>query len=297
MTGLRFFGAAGGAIFAVLTLIAFAIAPGPSSANGVTVLDYYAAHGTATLSQAGLVGIGAVCFIWFAEVFARELSVGPTAVVGAAVTGALYLVTVGCWEVIAEIYGGVDTGTVTSEDYSDAHVFYDVGTGAAHMAHFTATAFVGSHRSGDHLRGKALALARVGRFRDDRCAPDQRHDRARIGITLVRRPRLGCICRVAWVDLRDEYLAHRCDSTPRGRRPRRSRVTSVRRHDQRDRCRWGLLEGLTDTLAGACCVGVAVELPDEFAAVLVAEVERDIARVKLEHVPGVPAEVVAARRV
>jgi hypothetical protein len=58
MTGLRFFGAAGGAIFAVLALIAFAIAPGASSANGVAVLDY-AAHGTATLWQAGLVGIAA----------------------------------------------------------------------------------------------------------------------------------------------------------------------------------------------------------------------------------------------
>jgi hypothetical protein len=144
MDGLRYFGAAGGAISAILTLIAFAIAPGPSSANGVTVLEYYAAHGTATMWQAGLVGIAIVCFIWFAEVFARELSVGPLAVVGAAVTGALYLVTIGCWEVIAEIYGGVDVGTVTSEDYSDAHVFWDVGTGAAHMAHFTAAAFVGS---------------------------------------------------------------------------------------------------------------------------------------------------------
>jgi hypothetical protein len=42
---------------------------------------------------------------------------------------------------------------------------------------------------------------------------------------------------------------------------------------------------------------VAVQLAHEFAAVAVAEVERDISRVEFEDVPGVPAEVVAGRGV
>jgi hypothetical protein len=144
MERLRLFGAAGGAAFAVVTLIAFVIAPGPSSASGETVLEYYAAHGTATLWQASLAGFSVVLFIWFAETFAGETSSRPVAVVGAAVTAALYLITIGCLEVIAETYGGIDTLTVTSADYRDAHVFYVVGQGAAHLAHFVSAAFVGS---------------------------------------------------------------------------------------------------------------------------------------------------------
>ena len=38
---------------------------------------------------------------------------------------------------------------------------------------------------------------------------------------------------------------------------------------------------------------MAVQLADEFAAVLVAEVQRDVAGVEFEHIPRVPAEVVA----
>jgi hypothetical protein len=37
---------------------------------------------------------------------------------------------------------------------------------------------------------------------------------------------------------------------------------------------------------------VAVQLPHRLAAVLVAEVQRDVARVQFQDVPGVPAEVV-----
>ena len=58
-----------------------------------------------------------------------------------------------------------------------------------------------------------------------------------------------------------------------------------------------LPERFPHPLAGERGVGVPVQLAHEFAAVLVAEVERDIARVEFEHVPRVPAEVVARRRV
>ena len=126
----------------MLTLVAFFIAPGPSSANGETVLNYYAARGTATLWQASLAGFAVVLFIWFAETFANEVSGGAVAVVGAAVTAALYLVLIGCLEVIAEGYGGFDLAT--SDDYQTAHIYYVVGQGAAHLAHFVSAAFIGS---------------------------------------------------------------------------------------------------------------------------------------------------------
>jgi hypothetical protein len=78
MARTRLLGGAGGAVFAILTLIAFLIAPGPSSADGVTVVEYYTAHGDAAIWQAVLAGFGIVCFLWFAEHDA-ELDVdGPT---------------------------------------------------------------------------------------------------------------------------------------------------------------------------------------------------------------------------
>ena len=63
MARIRLFGAAGGAVFAVLTLVAFLIAPGPSSANGVTVVEYYTEHGNAAIWQAVLAGFGIVCLM------------------------------------------------------------------------------------------------------------------------------------------------------------------------------------------------------------------------------------------
>jgi hypothetical protein len=139
---LRLFPATGGAAFAILVLVALAIAPGPSSADGETVVAYYSAHGTATLWQAALVGFAVVLLIWFAETFARQLSSGSVGVVGAAATAALYLVAIGAWESLGETYRGVDILNVPSESYGDAHVLYDVGVGATHLANFTAAAFV-----------------------------------------------------------------------------------------------------------------------------------------------------------
>jgi hypothetical protein len=141
---LRLLGALSGAIFAVLALVAYLINPGPSSGDGVTVVEYYATHATATFWPAALVGIAAICFIWFAETFAARMSSGPVGVAGAAVTASLYLAAIGCWEILGEIYGGVDVASVSSEGYSDAHVLYDVGLGAAHIGNFAAAAFVGA---------------------------------------------------------------------------------------------------------------------------------------------------------
>jgi hypothetical protein len=144
MERLRVFGAGGGAAFAVLVVIAFAIAPGPSSAHGETVVRYYSAHGTAVAWQAALVGIAVVLFIWFAEIFAAFVSGGSAALVGAAVTAALYLVTIGCWEALGETYNRTNFIDLGSEDFGDAHVLYDAGVGAAHLAHITTAAYVGS---------------------------------------------------------------------------------------------------------------------------------------------------------
>ncbi len=141
MERLRLFGAAGGAVFAVLAVIAFAIASGPSSANGATVAEYYSAHGTATLWQASLIGFALVCFIWFAGVFSVGTSLGPVVLVSASVTSALYLVAIGAWESLGEIYGRANGSDLND---GDAHALYDVGVGATHLANFSTAAFVGA---------------------------------------------------------------------------------------------------------------------------------------------------------
>jgi hypothetical protein len=141
---LQLVGASSGAAFAVLALVAYLLSTGPSSGDGVTVVEYYSTHETATLWQAALVGVAAICFIWFAETFAGRMPLAPAGLAGAAVTAALYLVAIGCSASLGEIYGGTDAVDVSSEGYSDAHVLHVVGVGAAHMGNFTAAAFVGA---------------------------------------------------------------------------------------------------------------------------------------------------------
>jgi hypothetical protein len=141
---LRSLGAASGAVFALVALIAFLIAPGPSSGSGTAVVAYYSAHASAALWQATLVGLSVALFIWFAGTFAEQMSSGSVAVVGAAITAALYLIAVGCWEELGETYGGADPISLSSESYGDAHVLYGAGAAAAHLAGFTAAAFVGA---------------------------------------------------------------------------------------------------------------------------------------------------------
>jgi hypothetical protein len=165
MERVRLFGAAGGAVFAILAMVAFAIAPGPSSAHGVDVVEYFSAHGTATLWQAALIGFSVVWFIWFAETLSRQMSWGPAGVVGAAVTAALYLVAIGAWESLGETYGGTNVVDVPSEGYGDAHMLYDVGVGATHLANFTAAAFVGATAAAMLISGgpgRALGWLGIG---------------------------------------------------------------------------------------------------------------------------------------
>jgi hypothetical protein len=144
MERLRLLGAAAGAVFAVVAVVGFAIAPGPSSGYGPTVVAYYTAHGTAALWQAVLVGFAVVLFIWFAETFAGQLSAGPVSIVGASVTAALYMVTVGAYETLGETYRHLNIIDVSSSSYGAAHAVFDVGDGAAHLAGFTAAAYVSS---------------------------------------------------------------------------------------------------------------------------------------------------------
>ena len=144
LKSLRLVGAWCGVGFAVLALIAYAISTGPSSGDGVTVVEYYATRGSETLWQAALVGLAAICLLWFAETFAEAMPLGSAGIAGAAATVALYLLAVGCWLLLGEIYGGVDLIDVSSEGYSDAHVIHVVGAGAAHMGNFAAAAFVGA---------------------------------------------------------------------------------------------------------------------------------------------------------
>ena len=153
-------------MFAILTLIAFLIAPGPSSANGVTVVEYYTAHGDAAIWQAVLAGFGIVCFLWFAGTFAATLPSANAVLVSAGAMAAIYLVTLGAWEALAETYKDVDIVDVPSEGYGDAHVLYDVGVGAAHLASFANAAFVGATAvallSGAVVRWRRLGWVGVG---------------------------------------------------------------------------------------------------------------------------------------
>jgi hypothetical protein len=161
---LQLAGAASGAAFAVLAFAAFLLAPGPSSSDGVAVVEYYAAHARGTVWAAALVGVAAICLLWFAETFARLLSSAPLGVAGAAATASLYLVAVGCWEILGEIYGGVDIIDIPSAGYSNAHTLQVVGVGAAHMGNFAAAAFVGATTAAmlaSAARWRSLGLAGI----------------------------------------------------------------------------------------------------------------------------------------
>lgn len=131
-------------MFAVVTVVAFAIAPGPESASGVRVVEYYTEHGDAAIWQAVLAGFALICFLWFAATFASAMTSANAVLVTAGVVAAVYFVTLGAWEALAETYKDVNIVDVPSEQYSDAHVLYDVGVGAAHMAGFADAAFVGA---------------------------------------------------------------------------------------------------------------------------------------------------------
>jgi hypothetical protein len=143
MARVRLLGAAAGAAFTALTLIAALFGPGPESAGGVDVIEYYTEHGDAVIWQAVLIGFALVCFLWFAATFAEAMSANAV-LVCAGVVAAVYLVVLGAWEALGETYKDVDIVDVPSEQYSDAHVLYDVGIGAAHMAAFANAAFVGA---------------------------------------------------------------------------------------------------------------------------------------------------------
>jgi hypothetical protein len=142
MERLRLLGAAAGIAFAVIAVVGFAIAPGPSSGYGPTVVEYYTAHGTAALWQAVLVGVAVALFHWFVVTFAEQISAGPLSIVFGGVTAGLLMVTVGATETLGEVYRHVNFVDVSSESYAAAHAVYDVGDGAEHLALFTVAAYV-----------------------------------------------------------------------------------------------------------------------------------------------------------
>ena len=139
---LRLAGASCGAVFAVLALIAYAINTGPSSGDGVTVVEYYSTHESDALAGRPRRTGGNLPHLVRGGV-RRNDALGPAGI-GAAGTVALYLVAIGCSTILGEIYGGVDPVDVSSEGYSDAHVLHVVGVGAAHMGNFAAAAYVGA---------------------------------------------------------------------------------------------------------------------------------------------------------
>jgi hypothetical protein len=157
---LRPLGAAGGIVFAVVAVVAFAIAPGPTSGYGPTVVAYYIAHGTAALWQAVLIGFAVVLFIWFAVTFAEQLSAGSLSIVFAAVTASLFLVAVGAYETLGEVYRHASFIDVSSGSYAAAHAVYDVGDGAGHLAAFIAAGYTAS--TAGALLKSAVPLRRLG---------------------------------------------------------------------------------------------------------------------------------------
>ena len=131
-------------MFAVVTLTAFVISPGPSSPGGAGVVAYYTAHGDAAIWQAVLVGFGIFSFVWFAGAFAEAMPSGNAVLVSAGAMAAVYLVTLGAWEALGETYNGVDLIDVQTDSYAAAHALFAVGAGASHMASFADAAFVGA---------------------------------------------------------------------------------------------------------------------------------------------------------
>jgi hypothetical protein len=119
------------------------------------VADYYSTHGTTALWQASLFGFAVICFLWFAGVFSEATTVlGPVVLASASVTAALYLVAIGAWESLGEIY----RASSTDLDDGDAHALYDVGVGSTHLANFSVAAFVGATAfavlaTGQHVLG------------------------------------------------------------------------------------------------------------------------------------------------
>ena len=160
MERLRLLGAAGGIVFAVVAIAAFAIAPGPSSGYGPMVVEYYTAHGTAALWQAVLVGVAVILFLWFAVTFAEELSAGPLSIVFGALTAGLLMVTVGAYETLGEVYRKMNFVDVSSESYTAAHAVYDVGDGAGHLSGFTGAAYTAS--TGVALLASTMPQRRLG---------------------------------------------------------------------------------------------------------------------------------------
>ena len=131
-------------MFAVVTLTAFLISPGPSSPDGEAVVAYYAAHGDAAIWQAVLVGFGIFSFVWFAGAFAEAMPSANAVLVSAGAMAAVYLVTLGAWEALGETYNGIDPIDVQNDSYGAAHALFAVGVGASHMASFADAAFVGA---------------------------------------------------------------------------------------------------------------------------------------------------------
>jgi len=144
-------------VFAVLTLAAFLIAPGPSSAKGLDVVEYYTAHGDVAVWQAVLAGFGIMFFLWFAGTFAAAMPSATAVLVSAGAMAAIYSIVLGAWDAVAETFKDVNIVDVPREGYGDAHVLYDVGIGGAHMASFANAAFVGA------TAAALVTSARLGR--------------------------------------------------------------------------------------------------------------------------------------
>jgi hypothetical protein len=141
---LRLFGSLGGAAFAVLAVAALAIPGATPVPHDTTVVEFYSAHGTATLWKTALIGVALVCFVWFAATFAESMSPGATVQISAGATAALYLAAFGCFASLSRTYAGVDAAAVPSEAYRDAHALYDAGVGLTVVANFMSAAFVGA---------------------------------------------------------------------------------------------------------------------------------------------------------
>jgi hypothetical protein len=149
---LRGAGAASGAAFSVLALIAFLLALGPDETTGLAILDYYVEHDAAVKWQAALFGISAVLFLWFFATLARTVRVAAAAsttayaaimVAAAGAAVALYFVGVGCWLALANSFGDAP-GIAGAEPFAigDAVVFWSVSDAAFTLSNFPAAALL-----------------------------------------------------------------------------------------------------------------------------------------------------------
>jgi hypothetical protein len=145
------FEAASGAVFAVVALIAFLVATGPSdTSTSESIFSYFAANDGRVEWQAALFGVAAVFLFWFAAVLGeafRTVSDGGRRYAGLLLAGAagavaLYSGGVASLLALALSDGGADGRTPDGFALTVTRTLWDIGDATFTMSNFAAATFL-----------------------------------------------------------------------------------------------------------------------------------------------------------